>query len=152
MGWGHFLRFLIRSSKLKNINAMKTAHLISIGLFTAAIVLTIYAWLDRIRYSKRYNNNNKNVHEEGFENPADPLAVANIPESILNASPPTNPTDADAVKAHKTLLIYTSQNVANGIRFMTDLGNRFFVQPTTIRTDFSPATLMNNYVSPLQKV
>jgi len=125
---------------------MRAIQLISIGLFTAAVVLTIYAWLDRIRYSGRYG------HHEGFDNPADPLDVPSVPKAILDASPPANPTDADAVKAHKTLLIYTSQNVANGIRFMKDLGDRFFVPPAEIRTDFNPATLMNNYVSPLQKV
>lgn len=127
---------------------MRAIQLISIGLFTAAVVLTIYAWLDRIRYSKRYG-----AKHEGFDNPTDdPLAVASVPKAILDANPPDNPTNADAVKAHKTLLIYTSQNVANGIRFMKDFGDRFFVQPAEIRTDFNPATLMNNYVSPLQKV
>jgi hypothetical protein len=63
-----------------------------------------------------------------------------------------NPTDQDAINAHKTLLIYTSQNVAKGLRFIKSIGKNFFVEPITLRTDIDPASLMNNYVSPLQIV
>ena len=122
---------------------MHASHLISIGLFTAAVVLTIYAWMDRVRYSNRYYK-----PTEGFQN--NPLEIP-TPDTIP-VSLPKNPTDADAIAAHKTLLTYTSQNVAKGIRFMKAIGNTFFVQPVTIMTDFNPATLMNNYVSPLQAV
>lgn len=125
---------------------MRTSQLISIGLFTAAVVLTIYAWMDRARYSNRYF---KPV--EAFDNPTNPLAT-DIPTNSLTVCQPANPTDADAIAAHKTLLKYTNQNVANGLRFMKSIGKDFFVQPVTLRTDIDPSSLVNNYVSPLQTV
>ena len=125
---------------------MRTSQLISIGLFTAAVVLTIYAWMDRARYSNRYF---KPV--EAFDNPTNPLAT-DIPTNLVTVNQPANPTDADAIAAHKTLLKYTNQNVANGLRFMKSIGKDFFVQPVTLRTDIDPSSLVNNYVSPLQTV
>lgn len=125
---------------------MHVIQLISIGLFTAAVVLTIYAWMDRVRYSQRYFKTT-----ETFQNQSDPLAV---PEPIgdVPAFVNQNPTDADAIAAHKLLLKYTSQNVPNGLRFMKSIGKTFFEQPIDLRTDIDPANLMNNYVSPLQVV
>jgi len=122
---------------------MHVSQLVSIGLFTAAVVLTIYAWMDRIRYSKRYY---KPV--EGFE--SNPLDIP-TPDTVP-VMEPANPSDADAIAAHRTLLKYTSANVAKGLRFVKAIGNTFFVQPATIRTDINPATLLNNYISPLQAV
>jgi len=122
---------------------MHASQLISIGLFTAAVVLTIYAWMDRIRYSKRYY---KPV--EGFE--TNPLEIPS-PDTVPVIEP-SNPSDADAIAAHRTLLKYTSQNLAKGLRFIKAIGDTFFVQPTTIKTNFDPATLLNNYISPLQAV
>ena len=124
---------------------MHATHLISIGLFTAAVVLTIYAWMDRVRYSQRYFKTT-----ESFANP-DPLA---LPEPVggVPALVSQDPSDAEALAAHKTLIMYTSKNVAKGLRFMTSIGKTFFEQPVKIRTDINPATLMNNYVSPLQIV
>jgi len=119
---------------------MHASKLISIGVFTAAVVLTIYAWMDRIRYSSRYMT-------EAFENPSDPLTV---PVSTPLAEIPENPTDDQAIAAHKTLLRYTSQNLEKGIRFMMAIGKTFFEPPVAIRTDINPATLANNYVNPLQ--
>lgn len=125
---------------------MHATHLISIGLFTAAVVLTIYAWMDRVRYSRRYFKTT-----ESFENPADPLSlpepVGGVPGFVSQ-----DPSDAEALAAHRTLIMYTSKNVAKGLRFMTSIGKTFFEQPVKIRTDIDPATLMNNYVSPLQIV
>jgi len=113
---------------------MKISQLMSIGLFTIAVVLSMYAVRDRMR---SYNT-------EGFENPV----VVNTPLIEI----PDNPTDDQAVAAHKTLLTYTSQNLENGVRFMNAIGTQFFEPPFAIRTDFDPKTLMNNYISPLQKI
>jgi hypothetical protein len=121
---------------------MHASQLISIGLFTAAVVLTIYAWTDRIKHSSRYMT-------EAFDNPSDPL-VAPTAKSIYEPVVPENPTDTDAIVAHKTLLRYTSQNLQNGLRFMLAISKQFFVQPANLRTDLNPSTLMNNYMSPLQ--
>jgi len=123
---------------------MHATQLISIGLFTGAVILTLYAWNDRIRYSSRYSK-----ATESFQNPPNPLSV---PPLVLAPMVSENPTDQDAINAHKTLLIYTSQNVAKGLRFIKSIGKNFFVEPITLRTDIDPASLMNNYVSPLQIV
>jgi hypothetical protein len=125
---------------------MHVIQLISIGLFTAAVVLTIYAWMDRVRYSNRYFKTT-----ETFANPPDPLAVSE-PIGTVPALVSQNPTNADAIAAHRLLLQYTSKNVANGLRFIKSIGNTFFKQPLDLRTDIDPANLMNNYVSPLQVV
>ena len=116
---------------------MRTSELISIGLFTAALVLSVYALRDRLRAS---------ISTEGFENPT--TVTINTPIDQV----PDKPTDADATLAHKTLLVYTSQNLENGIRFLTAIGEQFFEPPFAIRTDINPATLMNNYINPLQKI
>ena len=125
---------------------MHATHLISIGLFTAAVVLTIYAWMDRVRYSQRYFKTT-----ESFANPEDPLS---LPEPVggMPALVSNDPSDAEALAAHRTLIMYTSKNVAKGLRFMKSIGKTFFEQPVTLRTDINPATLMNNYMSPLQIV
>jgi hypothetical protein len=120
---------------------MHATQLISIGLFTAAVVLTVYAWSDRVRHSN-----------EGFQNQtSNPLSLP-IPSEPIPALVPQNPTDADAIAAYKLLLKYTSQNLAKGLRFMTAFGRIFFKEPINLRTDIDPANLMNNYVSPLQVV
>ena len=116
---------------------MRTSELISIGLFTVAVVLSVYVLRDRLSAS---------VHTEGFANPT--TITINTPTMQV----PDKPTDADAVLAHKTLLVYTSQNLEKGIRFLTAIGEQFFEPPFAIRTDIDPATLMNNYISPLQKI
>jgi hypothetical protein len=120
---------------------MRASQLISIGVFTAAVVLTLYAWSDRIRSA--------NGVKEGFDNPLDPLALPKPAESI---TVPDTPTDADAVVAHKILLLYTTQNLEKGLRFIKAIGRQFFEPPFSIRTDINPLTLTNNYMSPLQIV
>ena len=115
---------------------MYVSQLVSIGLFTAAVVLTLYSISDRLKTS----------YSEGFTNP--PTIVVNTPLIQI----PENPTDAEAVAAHQTLLRYTSQNLENGLRFMMAIGNQFFEPPFALRTDLDPSTLLNNYISPLQKV
>jgi len=121
---------------------MRASQLISIGLFTAAVVLTLYAWNDRIR-------NARGLLTEAFDNPVDPLALPKPSQSITI---PDTPTDADAVAAHKILLLYTTQNLEKGLRFIKAIGRQFFEPPFSIRTDINPLTLTNNYVSPLQIV
>jgi hypothetical protein len=115
---------------------MRTSDLINIGLFTAVVVLSLYALRDRLRAS---------ISTEGFANPT---ITINTPLMQV----PDKPTDADAVLAHKTLIQYTSQNLENGVRFLTAIGQQFFEPPFALRTDINPATLMNNYINPLQKI
>jgi hypothetical protein len=143
------MRLLMSTSALPNVVVlffccptkvrMYVSQLVSIGLFTAAVVLTLYSISDRMKASR----------SEGFENPP------SVPTIVVNTALiqiPENPTDAEAVAAHQTLLRYTSQNLENGLRFMMAIGNQFFEPPFALRTDLDPSTLLNNYISPLQKV
>ena len=143
------MRLLMSTSALPNVVdlffcyvtkiRMRVSQLVSIGLCTAALVLTLYAINDRMKAARL----------EGFDNPpTTPTIVVNT--ALIQI--PENPTDAEAVAAHQTLLRYTSQNLENGLRFMMAIGKQFFEPPFALRTDLNPATLLNNYISPLQKV
>lgn len=123
---------------------MHPSKLISIGLFTAALVLTVYAWSDRI------SGGNKAM-EEAFANPGgDPLDDAAI-QSLIKGNEP-EPTDADAIAAHQTLLRYIRNDFTKGVRFVIDLRNRFFGSSVELRDDLDVRRLMDNYISPLQGI
>lgn len=123
---------------------MNPSKLISIGLFTIALVLTLYAWSDRI------TGRNKAI-EEAFANPdKDPLSDTNI-QALIKGSEP-EPTDADAIAAHQTLLRYIRNDFKKGIYFVIDLRNRFFGDNVQLRDDLDVRRLMDNYISPLQGI
>jgi len=119
---------------------MKPSQLVSIALFTVAAVLTVYAWSDRLRRSNAILN-------EAFEVQINEEDLARL----QNANEPV-PTDADAVKAHQTLLRYIRNDFHKGIKFVTDLGKRFFGDQVPLRDDLEVRKLMDNYSSPLQVV
>jgi len=119
---------------------MHISQILSLSLFTIALTLTIYMWLDRLR------GTNPKINEAFTDAKLDDATIAKI-NNAINA----NPTDEEAVKAHQTLLIYMKNDVKKGIKFVMDFGKRFFENPT-IRKDLDMKTLMNNYSSPLQVV
>ena len=111
-----------------------------IGLFTCAVVLTLYGWMDRIK------GGNRAIHE-AFEVKIDEIDIA----KLANANEPV-PTDTDAVQAHQTLLRYARNDFSKGIKFTMDLGKRFFGENVTLRSDLDVRRLMDNYSSPLQVI
>ena len=111
-----------------------------IGLFTCAVVLTLYGWMDRIKGGNRVIN-------EAFEVKIDDIDIA----KLANANEPV-PTDMDAVQAHQTLLRYARNDFSKGIKFVMDLGKRFFGETVTLRPDLDVRRLMDNYSSPLQVI
>ena len=119
---------------------MNTAQLISLSIFTIALVLTVYFWMDR---AARRNP----IINEAFENEVmlDDATIAKLQQ----ANTPV-PTDADAVKAHQTLLRYMQNDFSKGIRFAQDIGKRFYGDTVSFRTDLDTRRLMDNYRSPLQ--
>ena len=119
---------------------MKPSQLISIALFTMAVVLTVYAWSDRLRRSNAILN-------EAFDIQINDADIARLQK----ANEPV-PTDAEAVKAHQTLLRYIRNDFHKGIKFVTDLGKRFFGDQVPLRDDLDVRKLMDNYSSPLQVV
>jgi hypothetical protein len=118
---------------------MKTGELISIGLFTVALVWTVYAWYDRVGGGNRRIN-------EAFANEMDIDAVV---KKAAEMNEPV-PTDADAVAAHQTLLRYIRNDFSKGIKFVMDLGRRFYGDDLPLRSDLDVRRLMDNYSSPLQ--
>ena len=86
--------------------------------------------------------------EEAFENDSFKLSDVDLVKRGIE----TNPTDADAVSAHKTLLRYIKNDITNGAKFINDLGKRFFGDNVPLRKDLNIQTLLDNYISPLQEI
>ena len=117
---------------------MYTSQLLSIALCTVATVLPVYLWIDR------WTGANKKVNE-AFTNLNDDPTI----QAIIQANEPI-PTDADAIKAHQTLLRYIRNDYGKGVRFVLDFGKRFFGDNVLVRQDLDVRRLLDNYVSPLQ--
>ena len=111
-----------------------------IGLFTGAVVLTLYGWMDRIQGTNR-------TITEAFEVKIDDIDIA----KLANANEPV-PTDMDAVQAHQTLLRYVRNDFSKGIKFVMDFGKRFFGENMSLRPDLDVRRLMDNYNNPLQVI
>lgn len=122
---------------------MYSSQLISISLFTIAVVITLYSWMDRI--------SGKNaIVKEAFTEPHEILN-----SDVLQALTKTNesvPTDKEAIQAHQTLLRYIRNDFNKGIKFVMDFGNRFYGPKLPLKENLRVDTLMDNYTSPLQGV
>jgi hypothetical protein len=122
---------------------MRTSELISIALFTIALVLTVYAWRDRIAGSNAAIN-------EAFENNGPVLSKEELAQ--LRSINEEKPSAQDAEKAYRTLLRYIRNDFPVGIKFVDDFGKRFFGDDMPLRKDLDTRRLMDNYMSPLQGV
>jgi hypothetical protein len=111
---------------------MKGVDLAMVGVFTVAAVLTIYFWIDRTR-------------TEGFESSTTDT-IRKLQDSIA-----VPPTDSEANDAYVTLLRYIQANSDKGLKFVFDFGDRFFGLGTPLRPDLDLRTLLDNYMSPLQR-
>jgi len=106
-----------------------------------AVVLTAYAWIERLRGTNRLLN-------EAFENP-------NIDDAMIETLKQMNtpvPTEAEAVAAHQTLLRFMKNDFTKGIKFAEDFGKRFYGDSLPFRQDLDVRTLADNYRSPLQGI
>ncbi len=112
-----------------------------IGIFAFAFFLTVYSWKEIIEYGETKRNKER---QEGFIDITDDKVI----DAIVKNNEPV-PTDADAVAAHQTLLRYVRNDITKGIKFVNDLGNRFFGDNLPLRSDLDIRTLMDNYRSPL---
>ena len=118
---------------------MKSTELLSIGVFTVATVLSIYFWIDRW-------GGVKSPITEAF---APEITTSDL-QKIIAANEPV-PTDEEAVAAHQTLLRYIRNDFNKGIKFVFDFRERFFGPNVPLRSDLDTRTLMDNYMSPLQR-
>lgn len=117
---------------------MKIDQLISISIFTILSVLTIYYWLDKWNTGKI---------KEGFA--GEVLTQSDL--ARLTALNEPVPTDEDAIAAHQTLLRYIRNDFNKGIKFVIDFGIRFYGDNLPLREELDTRTLMDNYISPLQR-
>jgi len=119
---------------------MTPDKLIMIALFTGAIVITVYGWMDRLRGSNAAIN-------EAFDTLITTEDVAKISGAM---EPP--PTDLEAVKAHQTLLKYIKNDFNKGVKFVMDFGKRFYGDNLKMRADLDVSKLMDKYTNPLQSL
>lgn len=122
---------------------MRIEQLVGIGLFTIALVLTVYTWRDRLVVRK-------SAKVEGFAVKTDIISDGTY--DMLLKSNERTPTDQEAVEAHQTLLRYMRDNFGQGVKFARDFGDRFFGTNLPFRTDLDVRKLMDNYQSPLQRL
>lgn len=120
---------------------MKPEHLLSIGIFTVATVISIYFWIDRWHGVKSPISEAFTSTEDSNQKFVSQLIAANEPV----------PTDEQAVAAHQTLLRYIRNDFNKGIKFVVDLRDRFFGPNVPLRADLDTRTLMDDYMSPLQR-
>lgn len=120
---------------------MNITQLISIGLATFVAVITIYGWMDRIQGTNTKIN-------EGFTSTATDLTSDDVIQHLKKANEQP-PTPDDAVKAHRTLLLFIQNDFGRGIKIVDDFGRRFFGDNVPLRKDLDTRTLMDTYVNPL---
>lgn len=114
---------------------MKTEQLITVGLFTVATVLTLYFWMDRWRtFSEK---------REGFTDNNDTIAK-------IQAAVAAPPSDAEVNEAYMTVLRYIKDTPDKGLKFVFDMGDRFF-ENSRLKPDLDLGRILDNYVPPLQK-
>lgn len=115
---------------------MKTDQLVVVSLFTVAAVLTVYFWMDR------WSSFNKS-RVEGFESNNDAL-------SRIQSAVSAPPSDTEANEAYLTLLRYVKDTPDKGLKFIFDIGDKFF-DDERLKPDLDLARILDNYVPPLQK-
>ena len=121
---------------------MRLSHCIFAFLLTMAVVWTAYGAMDRWNAAGTAAVDVQPTKTEAFE-------TEKNPEAVLKALQLQNPTDVDAVQAHKTLLRYTQQDYKKGIAIIINIANQFFGPGLTVRKDLDPSTLVANYTNPL---
>lgn len=103
-------------------------------------VFTVYGWIDR------YRGSNASIRE-AFQDVISDTTLQNL----IKANEPV-PTDADATRAHQTLLRFIRNDFAKGAKFVEDFQKRFYGVDAPFRKDLDVHALMNNYSSPLQGI
>jgi hypothetical protein len=126
---------------------MDLKSLLSIGIFTILTVLTILSWREYLGSPRA----KEGFADVGAIDTRNSVMSDQIVQMLTKQNEPV-PTDLEAVKAHQTLLRYIRNNYQKGVKFVLDLGDRFFENPYTFRHDLDVRTLLDNYQSPLQRV
>ncbi len=127
---------------------MKLGTLLSIGIFTVLLFLTMLIWREYLLSSRS---------KEGFANGKDSRISNSVMSDQIIAmlaknNEPDPPTDAEAAAAHLTLMQYIAADFKKGRRFLDDIRDRFYGPNVPIRANLDIRTLMDNYHSPLQRL
>ena len=112
---------------------MQIQTLLSIGIATVLMVLTILIW-------KEYISSHRS--KEGFINEKDTRISNSVMSDQIIAmlaknNEPAPPTDEEAEKAHQTLLRYMSADFRRGRRFLDDFRDRFYGPAVPLRPDLN---------------
>ena len=114
------------------------SQLISIAMFTIAVVLTVYAWRDRITGQNAHIN-------EAFANETDMRTLA---QQVM-ASNQSVMSDEEARQAYVRFLTYIRADFSKGIHYVKDFGKRFFGDDVGLKKDLDVRTILDNYASPI---
>jgi hypothetical protein len=121
---------------------MKFYELLTLSLLTMGAVWSLYYWVDRWR------GQNKGLVEK-FEG-APTITEADLARlATTNAKPPT---DKDAEEAYRTLLKYIQADFSKGVKFVYAFGETFFPPNLPLKNGLNVNALLDNYMSPLNRV
>jgi hypothetical protein len=125
---------------------MNIAELLSIGLFTIAVVITVMAWNDRLGGTNAAIN-------EAFEGSSKMKDMDK--ESLQQLEKLTSGvSEEEASAAYETVLQFIKKDFARGAILVQDMTRRFYgnAAPQNFREDLNVSALMDNYSNPLQRV
>jgi hypothetical protein len=121
---------------------MRTETLIGVGLFTFALVLTVYSWQEYLQSDRV---------KEGFASPQPDIISDAMIQQISDANDP-KPTQDQAEQAYQTLLRFVRDDFSQGIKYVKDFRQRFYGDDKEFRKDLDIRTLLDNYHTPLQRL
>jgi hypothetical protein len=120
---------------------MNLETLIGVGLFTFALVITVYSWQEYLQ---------SNRVKEGFTSAPD-IVSDEMLQQISAANDP-KPTQEQAEQAYQTLLRFIRDDFTTGIKYVMDFRERFYGDKTELREDLDVSKLLENYRTPLQRL
>ena len=123
---------------------MRLDKLVSIGLFTMALVLTIYSWQEYL---------SSNRVKEGFSGSAEITdLVSDSTIAMISKKNEPVPTQQQAEEAYQTLLRFIRNDFKDGIKYVIDFRQKFYDDKKELRPDLDIRKLMDNYQSPIQRL
>jgi hypothetical protein len=120
---------------------MKLETLIGVGLFTFALVITVYSWNEYLQSGRV---------KEGFASESDIIGPSLINQ--ISAANEPKPTSQQAEEAYQTLLRFIRDDFSVGIKYVADFRERFYGDKKALRDDLDVRKLMDNYHTPLQRL
>lgn len=125
---------------------MNIAELLSIGLFTMAVVITVMAWNDRLAGTNAAIN--EAFVDSGKMKDMDKESLQQLEKLTGGVS------EEEAGAAYEKVLQFIKKDFARGALYVEDMTRRFYgdAAPKKFREDLDVARLLDNYRDPLQRV